>query len=126
MLIFNMLNYHLKNALSDLKELVKITNLDIEDIKKSNNYPKFNRLALKDEKLKNLKYKKTMIDSKISSLINKNPTTDLTKLPNKHQNNTLNELQHELRNLKEVNHKYTKILLTTSVLYNDFLDELVS
>ena len=120
-----MLSYHLQGALSDLRDLIKITESDIEDIKLANNDPQFERLALKEEKLKSFESKKAMIDHEISSLMTENPDVDLPKLLSEEQHNYLDELKVELSNLREVNKKYARLVLKVSNLYNTFLERLV-
>jgi len=64
-----MLSYHLESALCDLRDLIKITESDVEDIKEAKNDPQFDRLKLKEEKLKSFESKKAMIDHEISALM---------------------------------------------------------
>lgn len=120
-----MLSYHLQSALSDLKDLIKITELDVEDIKIANHNPQFDRLKLKEEKLKSFESKKAMIDHEIVSLINTNPDTDLPLLLNEEQHAYLAELKVELQNLRDANKRYAKLVLAVSNLYNTFLERLV-
>ena len=120
-----MLSYHLQSALGDLRDLIKITESDLEDIKVANNNPQFERLSLKEEKLKSFESKKAMIDHEISSLMTTNPDTDLPNLLSEEQHRYLDELKVELSNLREVNKKYAKLVLTVSNLYNTFLERLV-
>jgi len=120
-----MLSYHLEGALSDLRDLIKITESDLEDIRIANNNPQFERLALKEEKLKSFESKKAMIDHEISSLMSASPDTDLPQLLSEEQHTYLDELKVELSNLREVNKKYAKLVLTVSNLYNTFLERLV-
>ncbi|MCF6340250.1 MAG: hypothetical protein L3J10_05825 [Sulfurimonas sp.] len=120
-----MLSYHLQSALSDLRDLIKITESDVEDIKVAKNDPQFERLALKEEKLKSFESKKAMIDHEISSLMSANPDLDLPLLLNKEQHNYLDQLKEELSNLRDVNKKYARLVLTVSNLYNSFLEKLV-
>ena len=120
-----MLSYHLQGALTDLRDLIKITESDLEDIKVANNNPQFERLSLKEEKLKSFEAKKAMIDHEISSLMTKNPDTDLPELLSEEQHNYLDELKVELNNLRTINKKYAKLVLTVSNLYNTFLERLV-
>ena len=68
-----MLSHHLQGALADLKDIIEITNSDIADIKEAKNEPQFERLSLKEEKLKSFESKKAMIDHEISTLMNANP-----------------------------------------------------
>ena len=120
-----MLSHHLQNALSDLRDIIKITESDIEDIKKAEHDAQFDRLALKDEKLKSFEAKKAIIDHEISSLMTANPDTKLPDLLNDEQHQLLDELKVELNNLREINKKYAKFVLVVSNLYNQFLERLV-
>jgi hypothetical protein len=120
-----MLSHHLEGALSDLRDLVKITEADITDIKEANNDPQFDRLSIKDEKLRSFEQKKAMIDHEISSLMTSNPDSDLSELLDEKQHKYLDELKIELHNLKEVNKRYARLVLAVSNLYNTFLEKLV-
>ncbi|ABB43844.1 conserved hypothetical protein [Sulfurimonas denitrificans DSM 1251] len=120
-----MLSYHLQSALSDLRDLIKITESDVEDIKIANHNPQFDRLKLKEEKLKSFESKKAMIDHEIASLISINPSTELTQLLNEEQHEYLAELKVELQNLRDANKRYAKLVLAVSNLYNTFLERLV-
>jgi len=120
-----MLSHHLQGALTDLKDIIDITNSDIADIKEAKNEPQFERLSLKEEKLKSFESKKAMIDHEISSLMSANPDTDLPNLLNEDQHKSLGELKEQLSNLRVVNKKYAKLVLAVSNLYNTFLERLV-
>lgn len=120
-----MLSYHLQGALSDLRDLIKITQSDIEDIKLANHDPQFDRLKLKEEKLKSFEAKKAMIDHEITSLVKISPNAGLNDLLNEEQHVYLNELKVELANLKDINKKYAKMVLAVSSLYNSFLERVV-
>lgn len=120
-----MLSNHLASALSDLREIIQITKDDIADIKEAKNNPQFERLPLKEEKLKSFEAKKAMIDYEISSLMSANPDVDLPDLLNEKQHNSLSELKEELNNLRVINKKYAKLVLAVSHLYNKFLERLV-
>lgn len=120
-----MLTHHLKSALEDLKDLIQITKSDIEDIKAAQHDPQFERLAIKDEKLKSFESKKAMIDHEISSLMTQNPNIELPQLLNDEQHALLDDLKNELSELREVNKEYAKLVVIVSNLYNDFLEQLV-
>jgi len=120
-----MLSNHLQGALQDLRDLIEITETDITDIKEAKNDPQFDRLSLKESKLKSFESKKAMIDNEISILMSSNPDSDLPDLLNDEQHNALDELKNELNNLREVNKRYAKLVLTVSNLYNTFLERLV-
>ncbi len=120
-----MLSHHLQGALSDLRDLINITKSDIEAIKEAKNDEQFQRLPIKEEKLKSFESKKAMIDHEISSLMTKHPDTELANLLNEEQFKYLDELKEELSNLREINKKYAKFVLSVSHLYNTFLERLV-
>ena len=120
-----MLSHHLQGALRDLRDLVSITKSDIADIKEARNDQQFDRLSLKEEKLKGFESKKAMIDHEISKLMTTQPEKDLPELLNQEQHQALDELKIELANLRDVNKKYAKLVLTVSNLYNSFLERLV-
>lgn len=120
-----MLTHHLQNAINDLRDIIKITESDIEDIKKAEHDTQFERLTLKEEKLKSFEAKKAVIDYEISSLMTSNPDTALPDLLNVEQHKLLEELKDELNHLREVNKHYAKLVLVVSNLYNTFLERLV-
>ncbi len=120
-----MLSYHLKGALSDLRDLIDITQSDIADIKEAKNDQQFERLSLKEEKLKSFENKKAMIDHEISVLMTNQPDKDLPQLLNQEQHDALDELKVELSNLRDANKRYAKFVLSVSNLYNSFLERLV-
>ncbi len=120
-----MLSHHLQSALSDLRDLVKITQTDIEEIKEAKHDPQFDRLSLKEEKIKSFESKKAMIDYEISSLMTANSDKDLPSLLTKEQHSYLDELKIELSNLREENKHYARLVLVVSNLYNTFLERLV-
>lgn len=120
-----MLSHHLKGALADLRDIIEITNSDINDIKEAKHDQQFDRLPLKEEKLKSFESKKAMIDHEISSLMLNSPGVELPDLLDESQHEALGELKVELSNLREVNKKYAKFVLSVSNLYNSFLERLV-
>jgi len=120
-----MLSHHLQGALADLRDLIQITESDIADIKEAKNDPQFDRLSLKEEKLKSFETKKAMIDHEISSLMSKNPDMDLPQLLSKEQHNQLDDLKMELNKLRDVNKHYARLVLVVSNLYNTFLERIV-
>ena len=66
-----------------------------------------------------------MIDHEISKLMTTQPEKDLPELLNQEQHQALDALKIELANLRVVNKKYAKLVLTVSNLYNSFLERLV-
>jgi len=120
-----MLSHHLQGALNNLRDLIRITELDMEDIKEAKHEPQFERLSLKEETVKSFEQKKAMIDYEISSLMTAHPDKDLPELLNEEQHAALDELKIELSNLRDVNKRYAKLVLAVSNLYNTFLERIV-
>lgn len=120
-----MLSYHLENAVGDLKDLIAITKSDMEDIKLAQHDPQFERLSLKEEKLKAFEAKKAMIDHEISSLMTSNLNVQLSDLIDEEQHQLLDELKRDLSRLRVVNKEYAKLVVVVSNLYNTFLEKLV-
>lgn len=120
-----MLSHHLQNALQDLEDLITITKADIEDIKKAQHDHQFERLSIKEEKIKSFETKKAMIDHEISSLMTSHPDVELPQLLNETQHQLLDTLKIQLSELREVNKKYAKLVVVVSNLYNTFLERLV-
>ena len=120
-----MLSHHLESALKDLRDLIKITESDIADIKEAKNDPQFERLSLKEEKLKSFEAKKAMIDHEISNLMTASPNKDLPELLSEAQHLLLDDLKLELNNLRDVNKHYARLVLVVSNLYNSFLERVI-
>ena len=120
-----MLSHHLQGALNDLRDLITITESDIADIREAKNDSQFERLSLKEEKLKSFESKKAMIDHEISALMSMHPDKDLPQLLNEEQHQALSDLKVELSNLRSANKRYAKFVLAVSTLYNTFLERLV-
>ena len=120
-----MLSHHLQNALQNLRDLILITQSDIEDIKQAQHEYQFDRLSIKEEKLKSFEAKKAMIDYEISSLMTSHPDVELPQLLNETQHQLLDELKAELTQLREENKHYAKLVVVVSNLYNSFLEKLV-
>ena len=120
-----MLSHHLQSAIKDLKDLIKMTQTDIDEIKEASHDSQFDRLSLKEEKIKSFESKKAMIDHTISSLMSSNPNKDLPELLSEQQHKLLDELKVELTKLREINKHYARLVLVVSNLYNTFLEKLV-
>ena len=120
-----MLSHHLKGALEDLKELIELTQADIDDIKEAKHNNQFDRLSLKEKKISSFENKKAMIDQEISILIKSNPQKELSSLITQEQHKLLDELKIELSNLHKINKHYAKLVLAVSNLYNSFLEKIV-
>ena len=120
-----MLTYHLENALQDLRDIIAMTQSDIDDIKQAQHDPQFQRLSIKEEKIKSFEAKKAMIDHSIASMMSANPNVSLPDLLTQEQHTLLDELRVALEDLQKINKRYARLVVVVSNLYNDFLEEIV-
>lgn len=120
-----MLSHHLKGAVSDLDELVKMSEQDILDIKNANHQPQFQRRKIKEDMISSFETKKAMIDHEISKLMTNSPNTSLDKLLDENENSYLKNLKTSLAALRDVNKKYARMVLGVSSFYNTLLERLI-
>ncbi len=120
-----MLSYQLQSAVKELEELISLTEEDIRDIKEANHNPQFERLALKEEKIKSFEHKKAMIDREISKLMTAEPSKNLAELLDDEQHQSLDSLKEKLARLREANHHYAKMVLSVGAFYNTLLERVM-
>ncbi len=120
-----MLSHYLQNALGDLRDLISFSEKDILDIKEAKHEAQFDRMKLKEEKLKSFEQKKSMIDHEISKLMTSNPDRALPELLDEQQHHYLEDLKSELSNLRTINQRYAKLILGVSSFYNTLLERVV-
>ena len=120
-----MLSYQLENAVKDLDKLISLSLEDIEDIKEARHNPQFDRLAIKEEKIKGFEQKKAMIDHEISKLMTSQPEKALSDLLDSDEHQQLENLKKHLSKLREVNQQYAKMVLSVGAFYNALLEKVV-
>jgi len=120
-----MLAFHLQSALKDLEDLIAISQSDIEDIKLARHESQFERIGLKEDKIKSFEHRKAMIDHEISKLMRNNPDSDMSVLLDDEQQALLQQLKITLAELSVVNKKYAKMVLSVGSFYNALLERLI-
>ena len=105
-----MLHYYLEQGIADLRTLLEFTNQDIIDIRDANHDAVFSRAKTKDDLISSFENKKAIIDNEISKLIDKN------------QDKTLEELLGELKNR---NKHFARLVLAVSEFYNSLLERII-
>ena len=120
-----MLSHYLQIALKDLRDIIAMSQQDIDDIKEAKQEPQFERMPLKEEKIKSFENKKAMIDHEISKLMTASPEKGLTELLDEEQHRYLDELKIELNRLREINQRYAKLVLGVSAFYNTLLERVM-
>ncbi|MDD5051673.1 MAG: hypothetical protein PHO27_02940 [Sulfuricurvum sp.] len=120
-----MLSYQLQSAIKDLDALISLSQEDIIDIKEAKHNPQFERLAIKEEKIKSFEQKKAMIDREISKLMTAEPAKPLSELLDNEQHQQLDSLKDHLSILREINQQYAKMVLSVGSFYNTLLERVV-
>ncbi len=120
-----MLSHHLQSALKDLRDLIAISQKDIDDIQQAAHDNQFERLSIKEEYLKSFESKKAMIDHEISKKMSANPQKGLNELLNEVEHKELENLKFELSALRDINQRYAKMVLSVGSFYNSLLERVV-
>lgn len=120
-----MLAFHLQSALKDLDDLIAISQQDIEDIKVAQHESQFERIGLKEDKIKSFEHRKAMIDHEISKLMRSHPEHDMATLLNDDEQASLQQLKVRLAELSDVNKKYAKMVLSVGTFYNTLLERVI-
>ena len=120
-----MLSHHLQSALKDLRDLIAISQKDINDIQEAIHDDQFERLSIKEEYLKSFESKKAMIDHEISKKMSANPEKGLSELLNEIEHKELENLKFELSTLRDINQRYAKMVLSVGSFYNSLLEQVV-
>ncbi|MDX9966725.1 MAG: hypothetical protein AB7U26_08795 [Sulfuricurvum sp.] len=115
----------MKSAIKELEALIALSEEDIADIKQAKHNTQFERLAIKEEKIKSFENKKAMIDREISKLMTAEPSKALFELLDDEQHQLLDLLKENLAKLREVNQRYAKMVLSVGAFYNTLLERVV-
>ena len=120
-----MLPHYLTKALEDLNQLISLTHDDIEDIKLAKHERIFERSKIKEELISSFQNKKAMIDNEISKLMQTHPDLGIENLLSEDDQSQLASLKEQLLELKSLNKRYAKLVLTVSEFYNSLLETMV-
>jgi len=120
-----MLTHFLNNTLMELKNIIKLTNDDIYDIKHAQHEAQFERSATKVECITKFEHNKSILDNEITKLASANPEKKLTELLSEDDFLKLDELKLKLFELKKINKKYAKMVLSVSEFYNSLLEKVI-
>lgn len=120
-----MLSYQLQSAIKELDALIALSLEDIENIKEAKHNPQFDRLSIKEEKIKLFEQKKAMIDHEISKLMTAEPHKALSELLDEEQHQQLELLKERLSQLRMVNQQYAKMVLSVGAFFNTLLEKIM-
>lgn len=120
-----MLSFQLQSAIKELDTLIALSLEDIENIKEAKHNPQFDRLSIKEEKIKSFEQKKAMIDHEISKLMTQEPVKPLSELLDEDQHQQLETLKLRLSTLRTVNQQYAKMVLSVGAFFNTLLERIM-
>lgn len=120
-----MLHNYLRGAVSDLRSLIELTTLDVEDIRVANHENIFGRNSKKQELIKTFEAKKNLIDQEMLSLKNQFPDKTLSDLIDDEAGELLNEMKKNLQELKNLNTSYARIVFAVSEFYNSLIQKII-
>lgn len=119
-----MLDYYLKGAIEDIDTLIKITNEDIEQIIEAQHEQIFERTVIKEDLIKSFQNKKSLIDNELLKIKEEYGALTKETIP-EDVLDLLDELSQKFQELKDVNKRYAKFVLSVTEFYNSLLDKVI-
>lgn len=116
-----MIDKHLNDAISILRQIIDLTNTDIANIKVAKHNDVGPHSELKTKLLANFEKTKKDLDNELLKLAQANPGTNLSSLLSQESKDNLAALRSTLIELKKVNFEYAKNV----VVIKEFFDSLV-
>jgi predicted DNA-binding protein YlxM (UPF0122 family) len=120
-----MLKKYLQNALDDLHQLISITEQDITDISEANHIPIFERIEQKDRLVQTFETKKKLIDQQINRAVQNNPSKQMEQILDDIERAYLTQLRESLLQLKEVNRRYARLVVSVGTFYSSLLEKII-
>ncbi len=113
-----MIQTYINNAILDIKKLLEITSLDIEDAKNANHDNISDRINQKNHLTVSFETNKSLLNDELVKLPDLN-----NSLTNKDKK-LLEELKTVLKELKEKNREYAKYVIKLNEFYTSLFDEM--
>jgi hypothetical protein len=120
-----MLKKYLEGAVGDLKQLYKLSEDDILDIKQANHDAIFGRVATKERLIETFEAKKRAIDEQISRKASQNNGAGLDSILNINEKQLLEELKTKLFELKKINRRYARLVVSVGTFYSSLLEKMI-
>ncbi len=120
-----MLKKYLDGAIGDLKQLYKLSEDDILDIKQANHGAVFERVTTKEKLIETFEAKKRAIDEQITRKASQKNGIALDSILNDDEKRLLEELKKRLFELKKVNRRYARLVVSVGTFYSALLEKIV-
>lgn len=120
-----MLIKFLSDAISNLEELIKISNLDMQDIKEANHEAIFERLESKNNAIYMFDYNKDLARDAMFKLSKENPNKSIEEILNPEALILIDKMRENLKTLREINKKYAKSVVAVYEFYNSLLENII-
>lgn len=120
-----MLHKYLRGAIDDLEELIRLTQVDIDDIKQAKHEIIFERNTQKQPLMVAFENKKNMAQQEIVNLKNQEPHKSLSELLDDDANMLLGLMREKLQTLKELNTSYARMVFAVSEFYSSLMRRIV-
>lgn len=119
-----MLENYLNDAISLLEELVKITQVDIENIKNANHKDLYDHNKSKNELIKKFEITKSLLDKELIRLVKKHEGKELTDILSEDIKQRLSVLRSTLVCLHNKNKEYGKSVIVVKEFYDSLVKEM--
>jgi hypothetical protein len=119
-----MLKKYLQGAVADLQELIQLTVDDISDIKSGEHASIFHRVSVKEKLIGTFEGKKKMIDETITKKAS-GTKDSLQNILDDVEKAYLEDLKKMLLELKKVNRRYARLVVSVGTFYSSLLEKMV-
>ncbi|RDU58139.1 hypothetical protein [Helicobacter sp. MIT 99-5507] len=120
-----MLIKFLSDAISNLEELIKISNLDMQDIKEANHDAIFQRLESKNNAILMFDRNKDLARDAMLKLSKENPNKSIEEILNPEALMLIDKMRDGLKTLREINKNYAKSVVAVYEFYNSLLENII-
>lgn len=120
-----MLHTFLSNATEDLKSLISITTLDMQDIKKANHEAIFARLESKNNLIDSFKNNKNLADNEMKKLIQAYPNKKIEELLDEKAMIIIDEMRTNLNELRTINKHYARSVIAVGEFYSSLVNAII-
>ncbi|AFI06447.1 hypothetical protein HCD_07280 [Helicobacter cetorum MIT 99-5656] len=119
------LHSHLENAISQLQELIELTECDIEGIKLARHTEIFERNAQKQLVIQAFEKEKACVDSQMIALKGRFPHKEMGELLDERASELLSQMRALLLSLKEKNMAYSRMAFAVSEFYSSLIQQII-